>query len=75
MLLVNLNSNINNVQAEGSRLAFGQIVCTAAAFDEVEAVRFQVEGSPRDAPKGDGEASSEPLTCASYDNLSEGASD
>jgi spore germination protein GerM len=73
VLVVNLNSNIDNVQAEGSRLAFGQIVCTAMAFDEVKAVRFEVEGQPRAAPKGDGEASTEPVTCTSYDNLSEGS--
>jgi spore germination protein GerM len=69
VLTVNLNSNIDHVQAEGSRLAFGQIVCTADAFDEVEAVQFQVEGESRAAPKGDGEAGAGPLSCIDYDNL------
>jgi spore germination protein GerM len=69
VLLVDLNSNIDNVQAEGSRLAFGQIVCTADALPGVNAVRFEVEGRARRVPMGDGEASSEPLTCDSYRNL------
>jgi spore germination protein GerM len=69
VLTVNLNSNIDHVQAEGSRLAFGQIVCTADAFDGVDAVQFQVEGESRAAPKGDGEASAGPLTCTEYANL------
>ena len=69
VLVVDLNSNIDNVRGDGSRLAFGQIVCTADAFDEVQAVRFEVEGQPRAAPKGDGESTDEPLTCTSYANL------
>ena len=75
VLVVNLNSNIDHVQAEGSRLAFGQIVCTADAFDEVEAVQFQVEGESRAAPKGDGEASAGPLSCTDYDNLFDSQTD
>jgi spore germination protein GerM len=69
VLVVDLNSNIDNVRGDGSRLAFGQIVCTADAFDEVQAVRFEVEGRPRQAPKGDGESSDDPLACTSYANL------
>jgi spore germination protein GerM len=71
VLLVNLNSNIDTIQAEGSRLAFGQIVCTADTFDEVEAVRFQVEGQPRAAPKGDGETNPDPVSCLDYATLIE----
>ncbi len=73
VLLVNLNSNIDNVQAEGSQLAFGQIVCTADAFEEVQAVRFQVEGQSRAAPTGDGATTNEPVTCRSYANLMDSA--
>ncbi|HEY7070344.1 MAG TPA: GerMN domain-containing protein [Acidimicrobiales bacterium] len=74
VLLVDLNSNIDNVQAEGSQLAFGQIVCTADAFDEVVAVRFQVEGQSRAAPTGGGATTNEPVTCRSYADLMEPAS-
>jgi len=69
VLLVNLNSNIDTIQAEGSRLAFGQIVCTADSFEEVKAVQFQVEGQPRAAPQGDGETNTNPVTCRDYANL------
>ena len=69
VLTVNLNSNIDHIQAEGARLAFGQIVCTADAFDGVETVQFLVEGEPRAAPMGDGEASAGPLSCTDYANL------
>ena len=61
------------MQAPNSSVAFGQIVCTADAFDEVEAVRFNLEGVTRAAPMGDGESSNDPLACAAYANLVEAA--
>jgi spore germination protein GerM len=69
VLTIDLTPAIFDVRSPGSRLAFGQIVCTADALPGVEAVRFQIEGKSQPVPMGDGEASSEPLTCASYDNL------
>jgi spore germination protein GerM len=71
VLTVDVNEPLYRVQAPNSGLAFGQIVCTADAFDEVGAVQFQLEGVPRDAPMGDGESSSQPLTCDAYTDLVE----
>ena len=72
--IVNLNSNISDVQGDGAALAFGQIVCTADALDEVEGVASSVEGEPaRDATEGRRRGQREPLTCDSYANLREGA--
>lgn len=69
VLTVDLNPAIFDVRSPGSRLAFGQIVCTANALPGVEAVRFHIDGKAQPVPMGDGEASSEPLTCGSYDNI------
>jgi len=71
VLTIDINEPLYRVQAPGSSLAFGQIVCTADAFDEVRAVQFQLEGEVRPAPMGDGESSSQPLTCEAYRNLLE----
>jgi spore germination protein GerM len=69
ILVVDLNAAISGVQADGARLAFGQMVCTATALAEVGSVRFTVEGAPLAPPTGDGETSDAPLTCDAYDNL------
>jgi spore germination protein GerM len=71
VLTVDLNSAISGVQGDGARLAYGQMVCTADALDEVTSVLFSVEGEPVQAPNGEGETSSNPLTCDSYANLRE----
>jgi spore germination protein GerM len=72
ILTVDLNGVVNDVQGEGARLAYGQMVCTAEALDEVEGVMFTIEGEPVNAPT-DGANSSDPLTCDSYANLFAGA--
>jgi spore germination protein GerM len=73
ILSVNLNAGIAGVQADGARLAYGQMVCTATALVEVTSVRFTVEGHRLDPPTGEGESSDTPLTCNDYDNLFESA--
>lgn len=70
-LTVRLNGAINRVQGDGARLAFGQMVCSVDPLPQVDSVLFAVEGQPFQAPNGDGETSSEPLTCDSYANLRE----
>jgi spore germination protein GerM len=73
VLTVDLNSAISGVQGDGARLAYGQMVCTADALDEVRGVLFAIEGQPVQAPTGAGETSDAPLTCESYANLRETA--
>jgi spore germination protein GerM len=73
VLTVDLNAAISGVQADGARLAYGQMVCTVDALDEVEGVLFTIEGEPVQPPAGDGQASSAPLTCESYAGLLEDA--
>jgi spore germination protein GerM len=68
ILTVDLNGAINGVQGEGARLAYGQMVCTADALDEVDGVRFTIDGEPVNAPT-DTQNSSDPVTCDSYANL------
>ena len=69
VLTVDLNHAISGVQGDGARLAYGQMVCTAGALPDVDAVLFTVEGEPLPPPTGDGETSSAPLTCDAYANL------
>ena len=71
VLTIDINEPLYRMQAPNSSVAFGQIVCTADAFTEVEAVRFHLEGETRAAPMGDGESSSDPLSCSAYANLVE----
>ncbi|MFF3852229.1 GerMN domain-containing protein [Micromonospora sp. NPDC002575] len=47
-------------------LAFGQIVCTLAARDDVDAVAFLRDGHPLGVPRADGSLSAQPLTPADY---------
>ncbi|MFG1799853.1 GerMN domain-containing protein [Micromonospora carbonacea] len=47
-------------------LAFGQIVCTLAARDDVDAVAFLRDGHPLGVPRADGSLSVQPLTPADY---------
>jgi spore germination protein GerM len=66
---VDLTTGIFATQADGARLAYGQIACTADALAGVEAVRFRVEGEPLQAPDGEGQSTELPVTCDSYANL------
>lgn len=75
ILTVDLTEAINGVQGDGARLAYGQMVCTVAALDEVESVLFTVEGEPVPPPTGDGDTTNVPLTCASYAPLLEALAD
>ena len=69
VLTIDLNQGINNIRSDGARLAYGQIVCTADALGDVDAVLISVEGRPRQVPVGDGGTTSDPVTCTSYANL------
>jgi spore germination protein GerM len=64
-LVVDLTSEIFDVEGENQRAAFGQIVCTANALDGVDAVRFLVDGERRDVQRDSG-ATGGPVTCADY---------
>ncbi len=50
-------------------LAFGQIVCTLTARDEVDSVSFLRGGQPLEVPRADGSLSQAPLTAADYTDL------
>lgn len=47
-------------------LAFGQIVRTLAARDDIDTVAFTQRGRPLGIPRGDGSLSEQPLTAADY---------
>ncbi|MFF3865866.1 GerMN domain-containing protein [Micromonospora sp. NPDC001898] len=50
-------------------LAFGQIVCTLDARDDVTTVSFLRDGRPLGVPRADGSLSAQPLTAADYTAL------
>ncbi|UWZ40501.1 GerMN domain-containing protein [Dactylosporangium roseum] len=47
-------------------LAYGQVVCTLAARDDVDQVRFVLDGQPLEVPRADGSLTADPLTAADY---------
>lgn len=51
---IDLSSAINDVSGAAQKEAFAQIVFTALAFENVEKVRFLVDGEAVDAPTDDG---------------------
>lgn len=54
---IDLSGEINDIGGLPQKEAFAQIVFTALGFDEVEQVRFLVDGKPVDAPTDDGNLS------------------
>jgi spore germination protein GerM len=65
-LTIDLDSGISAVQGDGSRLAYGQMVCTVDGLDGVDRVAFEIEGRTVHPLDGDGDTADGPLTCASY---------
>ena len=51
---IDLSSGINDVSGPAQKQAFAQIVFTALSFDNVQSVRFLVDGEVIDAPTDDG---------------------
>jgi spore germination protein GerM len=62
-LVVDLTSEIFDVEGENQRAAFGQIVCTANALAGVDSVRFLVLGEPTEVQVDSG-ATGGPVTCS-----------
>jgi spore germination protein GerM len=54
---IDLTSEINDIGGSTQKQAFAQIVFTALGFDEVQEVRFLIDGRPIDAPTDDGNLS------------------
>jgi spore germination protein GerM len=68
-LTVDLTPGIFTVQGEGLALAFGQIVCTADALDDVQRVLFQVDGQSTGAIDGEGAGTEDAVSCSNYRSL------
>jgi spore germination protein GerM len=62
-LVVDLTTEIFGVEGETQRAAFGQIVCTANALEDVNRVSFLVEGRRTGVPMDSG-STERPVTCA-----------
>jgi spore germination protein GerM len=68
-LTLNLGEELNTVQGERQTIAIAQIVFTATELRSVTGVRFQIEGTPVEVPKGDGTLTSSPLKRSDYPDL------
>jgi spore germination protein GerM len=67
-LTIDLSADMASVENESQRLAYAQLVYTATQFDEVDNVRFTIDGAELNAVDGTGQAV--PLvTRASYANF------
>jgi spore germination protein GerM len=62
---IDLSGEINDIGGPAQKEAFAQIVFTALEFDEVQRVRFSVDGEPVDAPTDDGNLAE--VTAENYD--------
>ena len=62
---IDLTGEINDISGSPQKQAFAQIVFTALGFDEVQQVRFQIDGKAIDAPTDDGNVSV--VTADDYD--------
>ncbi|MCU1372178.1 MAG: Lipoprotein LpqB, GerMN domain protein [Ilumatobacteraceae bacterium] len=62
---IDLSSEINDIGGSAQKQAFAQIVFTALGFDEVQDVRFLIDGKAIDAPTDDGNLSV--VSAANYD--------
>jgi spore germination protein GerM len=68
-LLVDLSRDFAAVGGEEEVLAVAQIVMTAASFEGVESVAFQLEGVPTDVPVASGALSVDPVAADDYASL------
>ena len=68
-LTVDLTDGIFTVQGDNQSAAFGQIVCTADALDDVQRVLFEVNGQSTDAIDGDGAGTDAAVSCKNYRSL------
>jgi hypothetical protein len=68
---IDVNSALDELDAVGLRLAVGQLVMTATALDDVDAVQIRVDGEDRVWPRGDGELTDRPLSPFDYPGLVE----
>lgn len=74
-LTIDLDTGIEGLPGEGSRLAFGQMVCTVTELDGVDSVRFTRQGADIAPLDGSGEARTGPLTCGDYRERISGSAD
>ena len=54
-------SDLSGIAGEGQRVALAQVVFTATAAPDVQAVLFKFDGEPSEAPNAEGESTAEPL--------------
>lgn len=64
---IDLTGDINDVSGQTQKQAYAQLVFTAFAFRDLDAVRFEVDGKAVDAPTDNGNRES--VTVDDYDDL------
>jgi hypothetical protein len=69
VLTLDVSEELNAVQGERQMTAIAQMVFTATELRGVDGVRFQIEGSSVEVPKGDGTLTSSPVNRSDYPDL------
>lgn len=69
VLTVDLSEQFRTIEGDGFNTAVAQIVFTATALDDVDAVTFRVEGDPITVANEDGVAQDGPVDQMDYDGL------
>ena len=69
VLIIDLTDGLFEVRGDELRNAHAQLVCTATELDEVEAVRFALNGEAISAFDGNGRSTRRPLQCDDYAGL------
>jgi len=71
VLTVDLSEEFQTVEGERSILATAQVVCTATDLDEIDGVRFRIEGEDITVNDAEGVEQDRPVRCADFRALSE----
>lgn len=68
LAVVDLSPEFFDIQGQGQRSAFAQVVCTAVDAPAISRVQFTIDGEPRSALLGDG-TQQRTVSCADYPGL------
>jgi spore germination protein GerM len=69
LVVVDLDSSFTTMAADDQLAAIAQLVCTLTAQPGVGQIRFSLDGTPIEVPRGDGSLTAEPVVRSDYATL------
>jgi spore germination protein GerM len=69
LVVVDLDSSFTTMAADDELAAIAQLVCTLTAQPGVGQIRFSLDGTPIEVPRGDGSLTAEPVVRSDYATL------